>query len=148
MRSRTRLFALWVAAAPLLAGCGDDAGLLATTVLRPAAIAFYGDTVVATVPDSARVGVPFVVQVRSFGGGCTVQDQTGVAVRGRRVDVRPLVREPGPASTGACSAILLAFTHSAPVTITEPGDATIVVYGRSEPGASSVSVTRTVRVVP
>jgi len=35
--------------------------------------------------------MPFLVQVRSFGDGCTAQDQTGVAVVGRRVDVWPLV---------------------------------------------------------
>jgi len=148
MRSRTRMCALLAACAPMLAACSDDAGVLAVTVLRPAAIAFYGDTVVASVPDSARVGVPFLVQVRSFGGGCTAQDQTGIAVVGRRVDVRPLVREPGPASQVACPDILLTFTHSAPVTITEPGIATVVVHGRAEPGATSVSVTRTVRIVP
>lgn len=148
MRSRTRILALLVACAPLVSACGDDAGLLAVTVLRPAAIAFYGDTIVAIVPDSARVGVPFIVQVRSFGDGCTVQDQTGIAVAGRRVDVRPLVREPGPAADQACPAVLLTFTHSAPITLTEAGTATIVVHGRSEPGASSVSVMRTVHVVP
>jgi hypothetical protein len=140
--------ALLAACAPLLGSCGDDAGVLAVTVLRPAAIAFYGDTIVATVPDSARVGVPFLVQVRSFGDGCTQQDQMGIAVVGRRVDVRPLVREPGPASQVACPAILLTFTHSAPVTVMEAGTATVIVHGRSEPGASSVSVTRTVRIVP
>jgi hypothetical protein len=148
MRSRTGVAVLLAACAPLLAACSDDAGLLATTVLRPAALAFYGDSVAVTVPDSARVGVPFLVHTRSFGDGCTQQDQTGIAVVGRRVDVRPLVREPGPASQAVCAAILLTFTHSAPVTLTELGTATIVVHGRSEPGASSVSVTRTVRVVP
>lgn len=148
MRTKRRMFTFLAACAPLLAACGDDSGVLAVTVLRPAALAFYGDSVAVTVPDSARVGVPFLVQVRSFGDGCTQQDQTGIAVVGRRVDVRPLVREPSPVSQAVCPAILLTFTHTAPVTITEPGTASIVVHGRSEPGASSVAVTRTVRVVP
>jgi hypothetical protein len=148
MIARVRLLALTIASATVLAACDDNAGFLAGKVLRPAALAFYGDSVAVTVPDSARVGVPFTVQVRSFGDGCTEQGQTGIAVSGRRVDVRPLVREPGPASQAVCPAILLTFTHSASVTISESGTATIVVHGRSEPGASSVSVTRTLRVVP
>jgi hypothetical protein len=131
-----------------LTACQDDVGLVPVTVLRPAAIAFYGDTTVVTLPDSARAGQPFVVQVRSFGGGCIQQDQMAVVVTGSRVDLRPLVREPHPAASVVCTADLRLLTHSAPVTIATPGTATVVVHGRVEPGATARQVTRTVRVVP
>lgn len=136
------------AALSLLAACGDDGGLVPVTVLVPASVVFYGDTAAVTVPDSVRAFVPFVVTVQSFGGGCIALDQTGVVVSGNRADVRPLVREPHPAAPVACTSDLRILTHSAPVTFTQPGTATVVVHGRAQPGASTQRITRTVRVVP
>ncbi len=136
------------AALSLLTACGDDGGLVPTTVLLPATVVFYGDTAAVTVPDSVRAFVPFVVTVQSFGGGCIALDQTGVVVSGNRADVRPLVREPHPAVPTVCTADLRILTHSAPVTFTQPGTATVVVHGRARPGATAQQFTRTVRVVP
>jgi hypothetical protein len=136
------------AALSLCTACGDDGGLVPTTVLLPATVVFYGDTAAVTVPDSVRAWVPFVVTMQSFGGGCIVQDQTGVVVTGNRADVRPLVREPHPASQTPCTADLRILTHSAPVTFTQPGAATVVIHGRARPGETAQQFTRTVRVVP
>jgi hypothetical protein len=148
MRLRLRLVFRLAALPPVLAACGDDGGLVPMTVLRPAAIAFYGDSAAVAVPGEVRAGLPFVVTVQSFGGGCTAQDQTGVTIDGLRADVRPTVREPHPSAGVACDAMLRTFTHSAPVTFSQPGTATVIVYGRQEPGDAPRSVTRTVRVVP
>lgn len=147
LRARLLLPAALVA----LAACGDDAGVQPDTIVVPATILSGVEddgSGSVTVPTSARVGVPFTVEVRSTGGGCTERDSTGVQVAGLVADVRPLVREPAPGTTPACFAVIKEFTHTAAITFAQPGTGTVRVHGRRDGSGSTVTLTRSVVVQP
>lgn len=130
-----------------LTACSDDAGLVPQTVLQPASLVFYGDSADVTVPDTVVLGLPIVMAARSFGGGCTGVSQTGVVVRGTRIDVHPTVTAPHPAADIICPAILRVLTHPASITYNREGPVTIVVHGRRDPDGGAVSFTRTITIV-
>lgn len=136
-----------VATTAALAACGDDAGLVPQTVLRPAALRFHGDSADVTVPDTVLLGLPIPVLARSFGDGCTAAAHTGVTVTGTRIDVHPTVTEPHPAAQVACPAMLRIIDHPTQVTYNRVGEVTIVVHGRSDPRQGPVTVTRRTVVV-
>lgn len=135
------------ATATALAACGDDAGLVPQTVLRPASLVFQGDSADVTVPDTVLLGLPIPVLARSWGGGCTAAAPTGVTVTGTRIDVHPMVTEPHPAAQVACPAILRTIDHPTQVTYNRVGEVTIVVHGRSDPRRGPVTVMRRTVVV-
>lgn len=135
----------------LLAACHDDGGVQPDSILLPANIVstfLPGDTLAVVTPAVARVGVPFTIDIRSWGGGCTERDSTTVRVSGRTAEVRPLVREPAPSRDQACFTIIKQFTHTAAVTLTQAGTATVRVVGRRQDDGRAVTVTRTVTVQP
>jgi len=134
-----------------LAACGDDAVVQPDTLLIPARLVqdgLGGDTAVVVVPTTARVGVPLTVEVRSWGGGCTERDSTGVIVNGLTADVRPLVREPVPSRNRVCPAILKQFTHTAAITFARTGSALVRVHGQRDSDGQALTITRAVTVEP
>jgi hypothetical protein len=142
---------MWGAAAALLMACHDDGGVQPDTIVLPANIVstfLPGDTLAVVTPNTARVGVPFTVDIRSWGGGCTERDSTTVRVSARTAEVRPLVREPAPSREQACFTIIKQFTHTAAVTFEQAGTATVRVIGRRQDDGRAVTVTRTVTVQP
>lgn len=150
-RSRLRAAITWCAVVAVVAACHDDGGVQPDTIVLPANIVstfLPGDTLAVVTPTTARVGVPFTVDVRSWGGGCTERDSTTVRVSGRTAEVRPLVREPAPSRDQACFTIIKQFTHTAAVTFTQVGTATVRVIGRRQDDSRAVTVTRTVNVQP
>lgn len=139
------------AALVAVVACGDDGGVQPDTIVVPATIlSGVNDdgSESVTVPATARVGVPFTVEVRSTGGGCTERDSTGVQVAGLVADVRPFVREPAPGRAPVCPGILKIFSHTAAVTIAQPGTATVRVHGRRDGDGATVTITRSVTVQP
>lgn len=92
----------------------------------PGIISFYRDSVVIDVPTTATVGQPFDVLVWTRGNGCFSKGATTVTTTGGRTLVEPFdsVRR-----DIVCNSILLLFEHVASVTLTEPGETTVVVRG-------------------
>lgn len=147
----TRLLAAAALLGTVLAACGDDEVVQPNTLLIPARLVqdgFGGDSALVVVPATARVGVPLTVEVRSWGGGCTERDSTGVIVNGLTADVRPFVREPAPSRNAVCPAILKQFTHTAAVTFARTGSALVRVHGQRDSDGQALTITRAVTVEP
>jgi len=130
-----------------IVACADDAGIVPRTVLRPAALVMDSAGAAVIAPDTVRLGLPIPLVARSYGGGCSLADETGVQVTGARIDVRPTVSEPHPAFPVACDAMLRILDHPVSVTYNRVGPVTVVVHGRREPGGAAMSITRTIEVV-
>ena len=58
--------------------------------LHPGTVEFYDQPITIEVPEAATVGVPVVVTVGTFGGGCTAQGPTEVGVSGLAATVQPM----------------------------------------------------------
>lgn len=96
----------------------------------PGIISFYQDSIVIDVPATATVGQPFDVLVWTRGDGCFSEGETTVTTTGTQTVVEPfdsVLRDL------VCNSILLLFEHTASVTLTEPGENTVVVRGWSLP---------------
>lgn len=114
--------------------------------LHPGTVEFYDQPVTIEVPEAATVGVPVVVTVGTFGGGCTAQGPTKVAVSGLAATVQPMDSSIVPFPDLACTAELLVFEHRVELRFTEAGVATVRVLGRREPGGGPFEAERTIRV--
>ena len=114
------------------------------THLVPGTLFHFGEGPEIGVPSTARIGEAIPLTVTTYGGGCTGEDTTVIAVDSLIADIRPYQRVPTGPET--CIAILRVNRRSLLVTFTTRGRATIRVHGRAEPGDSAVTVTRTVLV--
>ena len=113
---------------------------------RRGVIAFYGDPVRVTVPDSMRLGLPAKVTVETYGSGCDNEVDTSVAVEGNLALVEPYEYvnvDPGV----FCPAIVIGHTHEVTIMFKEPGMAKVRIIGRREPGDHRMTVERSVVVV-
>ncbi len=132
---------------PLLIGVGlalaCDSTLGIDEEARIGVIAFHGDPVVVTVPDTVQAGVSFEVSVLTYGGGCLSKDGTKVQVRGLSADVTPYDIHSGGE---ICTADLGLFDHRAMMTLRESGVAEIRFHGRQLPQDSLITVVREVVV--
>jgi hypothetical protein len=133
------------AAVTLLTACGDDVGSMPNTVLWPATLLTVDGTPAVQVPETARVGQPFVVKVDGYLSGCGGEPEAMVTRRANRVEVRPMVRRPNP-PPAACWPVENIHTWNVPLTIDAAGQWTIVVIGDSNGGM--LEVTRAVTVTP
>lgn len=142
---RSLLLAACLAALALAAAC---AALDPNRHVRELGfIEYYGTPVEVTVPATVRAGEPFAVRVVTWGGGCTQAGETEVAVSGAAADVSPYnLTITGP--DVACPDILRNLPHEVTLRFDTPGTATVRVHGRREPGAETITVTRTVTVQP
>jgi hypothetical protein len=98
------------------------------------------------VPPAVRAGEPLQVTVTTYGGGCIDEDTTAVVARAHMADVVPYQRVYQPKEHEACTMELRISHRQVDVVFTEPGMATIRVYGRGRPDGSVISVSRQVRV--
>lgn len=88
-------------------------------------------------PDTAIVGEPFAIQIRTAGAnGCWRRHRTDVSVDGLEATVVPRDEKPGRGQT--CSQAPVEILHEATVTFAMVGQARIAVTGRE--GAESVAV--------
>lgn len=79
-------------------------------------------------PDTVVASMPFVVSVRTFGGGCEREGPTETEISADEIVVSPFdftVRRPGI----GCAEILKTFDHEATLTWPEPGEITLVFRG-------------------
>ena len=113
---------------------GEQPGLIQILPSAPAQV---------SVPQTAPRGAPFTVEVVTHGGGCLLQGPTRVRTSGMAADVRPYDRHTGGR---VCPADVALYRHTATLRFDQPGTATVRIHGRGEPGAESVTVTRTVTI--
>lgn len=125
-------------------GGGDRDG---RTVTRPGSISFYDQPERVTVPDTVTAGVPFTVEVDTYGGGCASEGETRVEVTELATRVSVFDQDFIPRD-GACTDPLLTFTHQATVRFSRAGTATLQVRGRREPGNAAHTAERRIVVRP
>lgn len=130
----------------VLAACQSDPTGQGETTRRLGTIQFFGDPVRIVAPATVHAGVPFTVQVITYGGGCVTQGDTEAAVTGSeaQVTVYDWVVDPGP--NGACTLELRMFEHTATLQFAQAGAATLRVRGWEEPGRQEITVTRQIVV--
>jgi hypothetical protein len=117
------------------------------TEREPAYIRYAGIPPVLQTPDTVTVRTPFVVTVRTIGGGCVDPGDTQATVLGNVVEVRPFDVFTTHLPQGwACPDNLLFYTHTVSVRIDEAGAATVRVFGRAGPGDTLAIAERTVIV--
>ncbi len=126
---------------PLLTAC--DSTLGSDEEARIGVIAFHGDPVVITVPDTVQAGVSFEVSVLTYGGGCHSKGGTTIQIVGLSVDVTPYDIHSG---AEVCTDILNMFDHRATLTLRESGVAEVRFHGKQMPGDSLITVVREVVV--
>jgi hypothetical protein len=135
----------------LVAGTGLACRIFTDNEIRRerqlALVQFYHDPIVVQTPETVSVSSPFDITVRTYGGGCIDQGDTGVTVHGLSADLRPydhFVTYLPPRH--ACPDILHLYVHRATLRFDEPGTATVTVHGRVRPGDSTITIQRSVRV--
>jgi hypothetical protein len=102
------------------ASCTDD------TVVEVGIIEYYNDPLrVQVVPPLTR-GVPFVVNVLTYGSRCTSVEATDVEIEGDLATITPYDRR----HLGGCVAVLVQLGHPAEITFDTPGMKAIRVIGR------------------
>ncbi len=132
---------------PLLIGVGlalaCDSTLGIDEEARIGVIAFHGDPVVITVPDTVQAGVSFEVSVLTYGDGCLSKGGATIQIVGLSVDVTPYDIHSG---AEVCELMLNHFDHRATLTLRESGVAQISFHGKQLPGDSLLTVVREVVV--
>ncbi len=131
-----------LAGSALLAACGGDA----TSPSYSLDLAEIGRTPVAQwlqVPDSARVGEPFVVTTYATNRGCETPGGLSVTQVDGRVRIVGAVKV---ASGERVCPTPGAWSQSTTLTATVEGDLTVALIGRI--GDRTDSVSRVVRVIP
>ena len=99
-----------------------------------------------SVPGTARVGAPVEVTVTTYGGGCVAEDTTVVEVRGHFANVVPFQRVYAPKQSEGCTMELRVNPRHVQVVFTQPGTATVFVFGRVTPDGSLAMIPREIVV--
>ena len=110
---------------------------------RIGVIAFLGNPVAITMPDTVLVGESFSASVRTYGDGCISQDDTEVESAGLSIDITPYDVHSG---SRVCTSILNMFDHTVALTVTQPGTAQILFHGKRLPGDVPITEVREVVV--
>ena len=87
------------------------------------------------VPDTVAVDTPFVVTVRTMGGGCVRVGPTEASTDGIAASVVPYDYAPPAGSVVDCDLILKIFEHHAAIVFETSGSATVTVRARDGTGA-------------
>ena len=132
---------------PLWSACGLTEIFWPRGEAEPAVIISDRDTAQIIIPDTVRRGVPFDIQIVSFGGGCVRKlAGTKTAWSGNEFVVRPYNWR----TTGddVCTADLRYLTHTVRLTRDVAGEFVLKVTGLRTSGQfrAEVSVSRTVTV--
>lgn len=91
---------------------------------------YFGHPAGVQVPDTVRVGVPFEVSVRTYGGGCITFGRTSVEYTAGAIHIRPYDVD---SLADVCNDELIPFDHTAEVTVDSPGTWVVRFYGRDVP---------------
>lgn len=142
MRSSTGIFLISVAACSASNGVGPG-----TTIRRPAAIAFTGDSSSLLVPTTARENEPFTVTFKTYYGGCESAAQTDVTTSPMTVEIRPFENEDQRPNV-SCPSILIVESHSVEVTFLSVGTGHVILRGQKDAAGTQVAIDRPVIVVP
>jgi hypothetical protein len=128
----------------LLGACGIDNS--DEFVVDLGLIEIVGDPAVIEAPASVAVGERFLVQIVSFGGGCTSIERTDVALANDGADIRPFDRT--VIQDDSCTNNLAPFSHEAKLAFESSGTKTIRIHGRRmiSPGYEVIEVPLTVVV--
>jgi len=110
---------------------------------RVGVVAYYGDPVVVTAPDTVLAGEPFSVSVRTYGDGCVSKDGTEVQSADLTVDITPYDVHSG---ARFCTDILNMFDHALTLNVAQSGTALLRFHGKQLPGDVSVTEPREVIV--
>lgn len=113
---------------------------------RLGTIQFHADPIRITAPANVRAGVPFTVQVITYGGGCVSQGDTAAAVTGSEAQVTVYDRAHDPGPNAVCTMELRMYEHTATLQFAQPGAATLRVRGWKEPEQEEITVTRQIVV--
>ncbi|HEU4562711.1 MAG TPA: hypothetical protein VFS20_33080 [Longimicrobium sp.] len=130
----------------MLAACQSDPTGAGETTRRLGTVEFHADPVRIVAPATVQAGVPFTVQVTTYGGGCVTQGDTEAAVTGSeaQVTVYDMVYEPRP--NEGCTMELRMFEHTATLQFAQAGPATLRVRGWKEPAGQEITLTRQIVV--
>jgi hypothetical protein len=109
-------------------------------------VASIGDANGVTVPSVAHAGLPLQVTVTTYGGGCITEDTTVVTTNTHSADIVPFQRWYQPKQNEACTMELRVNKRQLEVVFTQPGVASVRIYGRGQPDGALVTVVREVRV--
>lgn len=138
-----------VAAFALFSGCSGPPYPFDRTHYerRPGTLIHYSDPLQIQIPGSVTAGVPFIVRVTTYGGGCMKQGDTTTEVAGLSAAVRPYdyVAVKLPKNTG-CPDILLFYPHQATLTFQQAGTAVVRVHGWRQPEGEAITVDRRITV--
>lgn len=130
----------------LVTACGDDERLLLFEPegLQPARLEFFGDAPRVSVPATAALGEPFVIDIQTYGGGCIEPGPTPVKLVGGRLEVRPL--DDFPRDDALCTADIRLNDHSVTYSVDADMTLEIDVLGVSvtDSGREDLTVTRTI----
>jgi hypothetical protein len=100
----------------------------------------YPDDLAIQIPEAARVGEPFTVTVRTFGGnGCWERHRTDVSVSGLAATIIPIdahVRRRGT----MCTQAIIDIIHEATIRFDEAGTAAVEIQGRDGTAVRTVAV--------
>ena len=141
---------LFFAAALGLAACdlfGPDETVYE---VRVGTIEFHRDSAVTEIPDTVSAGRPFLLRVRTYGGGCISPGHTEVVVN---ESVTPEVRLTPfdieavdlPRNT-VCTSDLQLYDHAALVTLNRVGPATVQIIGWQKPNEKRITVSKQIVV--
>jgi hypothetical protein len=104
-------------------------------------------------PETVRAGEPFVVVVRTFGGGCERPGDAGVIVSTDIASIMPYDLTTATMPDAVCNTLLKRFVHAVVVQFDRPANATIRIWGRRvqpglPPGGEPIVLERRVVVAP
>ena len=127
----------------LLVSC--DAVLGPNEELVVGTVAFYNSPIVIELPDTVSASVPFVVRVRTYGGGCERIGPTETTVD----ELTALVTPYDYTRIGddvICTMILKRFDHEVLLRLEIVGEGTVTIRGKEEPGGGVFESPHTVWV--
>ena len=117
----------WLIPIALLAACGGASDVLglsgvisAGLGLQPGILKFYDDSVLIDVPQSATVGNPVMIAVKTYGGGWITRGETRLTQSGLSVEIAPFDKVTDPGPQGACTDDLRIFEHDVVVVFEDP----------------------------
>ncbi len=101
----------------------------AVDITQPGFLQFGDEISIIVVPSTGQVGVPFQINIMTFGGPCTSVSSTDVQYESTGVLVTPFDRTQVAAGT-ACPARLDRFYHMTELTFGSVGDRTVRIQGK------------------
>lgn len=124
-----------------LAGC--TAILAPDDNFEPAVLVSGGQGPIIAVPDTVQREVPFVVAIRTFGGGCVDKGDMRVDLDGGVLRLRPFDLHRDLAS---CTDDVRVYEHRATLAVNERREYTVRIEGWAQPADTAVVFTQTLVV--